>query len=503
MAFVESVVGEFFQKVEDGRRFFLRDVIVLPAPGDEVDPLLGHLLLVLFAHGAAQEIGLPQAVASQQVRRLLHLFLVNEDAVGLLGNLFKERMVEIDLRLALLALDVVGDERHGTRTVKGAERVHVVETVEAEITAVTRHATFKLEDSDRFTPVEHIESRLVVDRDFLDVKPGNVPPDQLLGVADDGQGFQAEKIHFEHAQIAERVHGELGHDLVFLPAAERNNLGKITVADDHSGGVDTGVARQALEHRGVAPQLLGAGFGLDGLLQLRVLLLGRGERDVQLVGDHFGDAVTLPVAHAENPGHVTYHALGPQLVESHDLGDAALPVFLPHVFDHLSAARLAEVDVNIRGTDPLRIQKPLENESVTHRIEVRDAEHIRHHASRGRTAARSDRNSALLGVMDEVPDDEEIAGEAELFEDTQFVIEPFVQLRSALPVATAESLAAEFAQVTLAGPALGRVKNREPRLSELHRHIAAVSDARSIRQRLRVIPENFRHFRRGLQIELG
>ena len=165
VAFVESVVGEFFQKIEDGRRFFLRDVIVLPAPGDEVDPLLGHLLLILFAHGAAQEIGLAQAVAGQQVRRLLHLFLVNEDAVGLLGNFFKERMVEIDLRLALLALDVVGDERHGTRTVKGAERVHVVEAGKTEVPAIPRHAAFKLENAHRLAAVEHVERRLVVNVD--------------------------------------------------------------------------------------------------------------------------------------------------------------------------------------------------------------------------------------------------------------------------------------------------------------------------------------------------
>jgi hypothetical protein len=90
--------------------------------------------------------------------------------------------------------------------------------------------------------------------------------DQFLGITNKGQSFQPEKVHLEHAEVAERLHGELGDDLVFLAAGERHDLGKIAVADDHTRRVDAGIARQTLEHRGVAPELLGAGLGLDGLL---------------------------------------------------------------------------------------------------------------------------------------------------------------------------------------------------------------------------------------------
>ena len=105
--------------------------------------------------------------------------------------------------------------------------------------------------------------------------------------------------------------------------------------------------------------------------------------------------------------------------------------------------------------------------------------------------------------MNEVPDNEKVAGEAELLEDAQFVIKTFLQLRRALAVAAAESLAAKFAQISLTGFALGRMKNRKARFAELHGHIAPLGNAGGIRQSVRMIREDFRHFCRGLQIKLG
>ena len=280
VALVEPVVGKLFQQVENGLGFFFRDVVVLPATGDEVDPFLGHLLLVLLAHGATQEVGLSEAVAGEQVGRLLDLLLVNEDAVGFFGHLFEERMIVIDLHLALLALDVVGNQRHRTRTVERAERVHVVEAVETEVPAIAGHATFKLENADRLAAIEHIEGRLVIDRNLLDVEVRRLAPDQLLGVADDGERLEPEEIHLEHPEVGQGLHRILRDDLVFLSARQRQDLREIAVADDHSGGMDARIAREPLEHGRIAPQLLRAGLGFDGLLEFRVFLPRRTERDV-------------------------------------------------------------------------------------------------------------------------------------------------------------------------------------------------------------------------------
>ena len=58
VALVESVAGKFFEQIENRVRFFLRDFVCVRAAFDEILSLLRHLLLVFFAHGAAEKVGL-------------------------------------------------------------------------------------------------------------------------------------------------------------------------------------------------------------------------------------------------------------------------------------------------------------------------------------------------------------------------------------------------------------------------------------------------------------
>src|SRR4051794_24248430 len=58
VTFVESVTGKFFQQIENGVRFFLRDFVRARTALDEVPALFRHLLLVFLTHGAPEKIGL-------------------------------------------------------------------------------------------------------------------------------------------------------------------------------------------------------------------------------------------------------------------------------------------------------------------------------------------------------------------------------------------------------------------------------------------------------------
>ena len=75
------------------------------------------------------------------------------------------------------------------------------------------------------------------------------------GFLHDRERAKPQEIHLQHAEVGERSHRILGHDLVFLASAEWNELVQWTVADDHAGGVDACVAAQALKHGGVVPEL--------------------------------------------------------------------------------------------------------------------------------------------------------------------------------------------------------------------------------------------------------
>ena len=85
---VEAVSGELLHEVEDlSGGLFL--VLVLGGAGHETVALLGHLLRIFFAHGAAQQVGFAERVAGEDVRDLHDLFLVDDDAEGLVQDDFE------------------------------------------------------------------------------------------------------------------------------------------------------------------------------------------------------------------------------------------------------------------------------------------------------------------------------------------------------------------------------------------------------------------------------
>ena len=88
------------------------------------------------------------------------------------------------------------------------------------------------------------------------------------------------------------------------------------------------------------------------------------------------------------------------------------PYLLGDVVDHLAAAALAKVDVDVREGNALGIEEALKEQFVLERVDVRDVQRVSHQAARGRSAARAHGNALLARVADEIPDDQEIAGEA-------------------------------------------------------------------------------------------
>ena len=83
VGFVETVVGEFFQKVENFRRFLFIDAVGHRA-FFELRAFLGHFLGDLFTHRTAQQVSAAKAVARHDLRDLHNLFLVNDNPLSFL-----------------------------------------------------------------------------------------------------------------------------------------------------------------------------------------------------------------------------------------------------------------------------------------------------------------------------------------------------------------------------------------------------------------------------------
>src|SRR5690606_25132553 len=134
------------------------------------------------------------------------------------------------------------------------------------------------------------------------------------------------------------------------------------------------IAREALELHGKVdePLHLTVVFILSPELVHAVERARQGPWIRWVVWYHLAQPVDVTVAHLEDTAGVAQHCTGLQLAECDDLGDLIVPVALLHIADHLAAPRLAEIDVEVRHRNALRIEKSLEQQTQSYRIEVGD-----------------------------------------------------------------------------------------------------------------------------------
>ena len=437
---VEAIAGEHLDLGEDLAGERLADVVVLGRALDELAALLGHFLRVFFAHRAAQQVGTAERVAGEQFGRVLHLFLIDHHAVGIAAHLFEQRMLVGGLLAAFFHLDHLVDELHGTRAVEREQVDDVINLLDLVFAAGFHHAAgFELEYAHRLAAVEQVEGRLVVERDLGDVETRLVPADVLHSLMDHGEVSQAEEVHFQKAHLSDGTHVVLRDHFALVAAGERHVIIEFAVADHDAGGVDAHVAVESFEGEGVFPQfLIGAGC-LDHFTQLGVLVelapqdRGAVFRLVLLVHglgvDELRDAVAIAIGKPHHAGDVAHDALGPHGAVGDDVGDALLAVFLAHVVDHLGAAGLAEVDINVRRADAFRVEEALEKQTELDRADIGDPHGVGDEGAGGRAAAGAHRDIVVARPLDEIRRDEEVGGEAHLVDGIHLVFQAFLQCR--------------------------------------------------------------------------
>ena len=101
----------------------------------------------------------------------------------------------------------------------------------------------------------------------------------------------------------------------------------------------------------------------------------------------------------------------------------AIAVLLVHVLDRpLAAIAARQIEIDVRPLAALFREKPLEQQIHPDRIDRGDAEAVAHGAV-GRRAASLHEDVLLPAVIDDVPDDQEIAGEIELLDQIELALD--------------------------------------------------------------------------------
>src|ERR1700758_528402 len=110
-------------------------------------------------------------------------------------------MLILDFSLALLALDVVRDQFHGSRTVERDQSNDVVKAVDVELLTKIDHPTgFQLEHANRFAAVQQIKGGSIAKRDRFEREIRLPISDQSGRILQNRERFEPEKIHLQHAE---------------------------------------------------------------------------------------------------------------------------------------------------------------------------------------------------------------------------------------------------------------------------------------------------------------
>ena len=357
------------------------------------------------------------------------------------------------------------------------------------------------------------------------------PLHQLHRAIEHGERLQAEEVELHQPRRLDPFHVELGHrHQGFRIAVERHQLGQRPVADDDAGGMGRGVAVQAFEFlrdvEGAPRHRIAIAFGLQPRLVVDRAL----ERDRigRVLRHQLAELVDLAVGHLQHAADVAQHAAGLQGAEGDDLRDLLAAVFLLNVMDHLVAPVLAEVDVEVRHRDALGIEEAFEQKPEADRIEIGDGERIGDQRAGAGAAAGPDRYALRLRPLDEVGDDQEIAGIFHALDDAELEGEPLAVILGGLPrrqrvlrqpaLEPGQSGAAQLLRFVqrfvcfaylLGREGFGRPprfayggKTRQDRRQRARPERAALRDLDACRQRLRQIGEQRRHLGAALEAVL-
>ncbi len=232
--------------------------------------------------------------------------------------------------------------------------------------------------------------------------------------------------------------------------------------------------------------------------QLRADLQRLVEGHVEREGDGLGHLIYGGVGHAHDPANVPDDGLGLHGAEGDDLADVVAAVLPGHIVDDLLTALVAEVDVQIGHADPLRVQKTLEQQTVFQGIQHGDAQGVGHDAARAAATAWAYHDAVALGVVDEVPHDEEVVHVSHVGNDGKLVFQPLAGLGIRIGILVGiqgfQPLAAQAAEHFLGSLAGVDGVVRQVQMAEIESHLTALGDLLAVFNGFGKMGENGRAF---------
>ena len=270
---------------------------------------------------------------------------------------------------------------------------------------------------------------------------------QVDGILDDRHHAQAQQVDLDDAHVGAIVFVPLHHHAARHSRwLERHHGIELALADHHAARVLSQVPWQIL-HRQIQ---------LEKFTDARIGEIQAGATELA-VGRIFG-IFPLPGAHQARKPIERGDFESQRLADLSRRGSAAISddvgghgraqfsVALVDVLDDaLALVARGQVDIDIRPLAAFFGKKALEQQLHADRVDCRDAQRITDGAI-GRRAAPLRQDAVFAAELDQVPDDQKITGELQLFDHRQFALDLTLGLFLVRAVAAARAFIGPLAQ---------------------------------------------------------
>ena len=373
-------------------------------------------------HRTPQRVGLVGAVAGMH-HQLHHLLLEQRNPQGAAEDLLHP-FGGIVHRLPAHPPPQVGMDHAALDRARPHDRHLHHQVVEARRPQARQHAHLRtrldLEHADGVGGLDHRVGGRVAGRDRGEVEPdATVPCDQVQRLADAGQHAQGQAVDLEQAQRLQVVlvpldDGAPGHGRVL----HRHQRRQRCIGDHEAAHVLGQVARLSLQHPRQAQhpgdqRVGGIEAGLGQALRHRRVAIAPAEAAGQQAG--------LVRRQAEGPGHVAHRA--PAAVADHrgGQGRALAAVLAIDVLQHLFAAFVLEIHVDVGRLLARAGQEARDQQPGLGRIDHGDAQRVAHRRV-GRGTAPLAQDVARTGEAHDVVHGEEEGLVAQFGDQAQFLL---------------------------------------------------------------------------------
>ena len=515
MGLVEGIAGEVRHLIKEAVCHLLGNAIchttwhhhrILLRGGlsmDKILPLLCHDRGLLFGHGTAYQIRPSHRIPGQAHNDLHNLLLIDDASVGRRKDGLQFRRQIFHLFPGIFPLDILRNEIHGARPVKGNSGDHILYILRPELLHKALHAgRLQLEHAVAFSLRDHVKDLRVVHFHMVKVNFETCSLfNTLHRILDHGQGTEAQKVHLQKSQLLDGGHVILGSHRIAVPA-ERHEILDGFPADHHAGRMHGSMPGQTLEPPGHIDQIPDLLVFLIEFPEIRTDLQRLIYGNPQIRGDGFSHHVAGLIGQIQRPSHITDNVPCSHGTKGDDLYHLILAVFFRNVINDLLPSLIGEVNVNIRHGHALRIEEALKDQLIPDGIDIGDTKGIGNDTSGRRSAPGSHTDAMASGIANEIPDDQKVIHIAHVPDHGKLMIQPVPKLLRNGLIPFFHALAAKLFQIFICRQSIRHIIPGNLLLSERDLHIAALGDPMSIFQRLRRIRKQSTHFLFGFEVEL-